>query len=72
VGPQRAPTVQTQGQLYNATDYSKLIVTYRKGSPVRLGDLGRVIDRRPKRQGPEHLLRCELAPGHGRDPDDRL
>ena len=43
-GPQRAPTVQTQGQLYNAADYSNLIVAYRNGSPVRLADLGRVID----------------------------
>jgi HAE1 family hydrophobic/amphiphilic exporter-1 len=43
-GPQRAPTVQTQGQLYNAADYSKLVVAYRNGSPVRLADLGRVID----------------------------
>jgi HAE1 family hydrophobic/amphiphilic exporter-1 len=43
-GSQRAPTLQTQGQLYNAADYSKLIVAYRKGSPVRLSDLGRVID----------------------------
>ena len=36
--------MQTQGQLYNAADYSKLIVAYRNGSPVRLSDLGRVID----------------------------
>ena len=43
-GSQRAPTLQTQGQLYNAEDYSKLIVAYRKGSPVRLSDLGRVTD----------------------------
>jgi HAE1 family hydrophobic/amphiphilic exporter-1 len=43
-GAQRAPTLQTQGQLYNAADYSKLVVAYRKGSPVRLSDLGRVID----------------------------
>jgi HAE1 family hydrophobic/amphiphilic exporter-1 len=43
-GPQRAPTVQTQGQLFKAADYSKLIVAYRNGSPVRLSDLGRVID----------------------------
>jgi HAE1 family hydrophobic/amphiphilic exporter-1 len=43
-GSQRAPTVQTRGQLYNAEDYSKLVVAYRKGSPVRLSDLGRVID----------------------------
>ena len=43
-GAQRAPTVQTQGQLYNAADYSKLVIAYRNGSPVRLSDLGRVID----------------------------
>ena len=43
-GAQRAPTVQTQGQLFNAADYSKLIVAYRNGSPVRLSDLGRVVD----------------------------
>ena len=43
-GSQRAPIVQTQGQLYNAADYSKLIVAYRNGSPVRLSDLGRVVD----------------------------
>jgi len=43
-GSQRAPTVQTQGQLYKAEDYSKLIVAYRNGSPVRLSDLGRVVD----------------------------
>ena len=36
--------MQTKGQLYNAADYSKLIVAYRNGSPVRLSDLGRVID----------------------------
>ncbi|MBZ5697734.1 MAG: efflux RND transporter permease subunit [Acidobacteriia bacterium] len=43
-GPQRAPTVQTQGQLFKAADYAKLIVAYRNGSPVRIADLGRVID----------------------------
>ena len=43
-GAQRAPTVQTQGQLFSAADYANLIVAYRNGSPVRLSDLGRVID----------------------------
>jgi HAE1 family hydrophobic/amphiphilic exporter-1 len=42
-GSQRAPTVQTQGQLYTAEDYANLIVAYRNGSPVRISDLGRVI-----------------------------
>jgi HAE1 family hydrophobic/amphiphilic exporter-1 len=43
-GPQRAITLQATGQLYKASDYAQLIVAYRNGSPVRLADLGRVID----------------------------
>jgi HAE1 family hydrophobic/amphiphilic exporter-1 len=43
-GPSQAATVQSTGQLMNAADYEKLIVTYRNGSPVRLEQLGRVID----------------------------
>ncbi len=36
--------MQAQGQLVNAAAYRPLIVTYRNGSPVRLADVGRVID----------------------------
>jgi HAE1 family hydrophobic/amphiphilic exporter-1 len=43
-GAQRTQTVQATGQLFNAADHGKLIVAYRNGSPVRLSDLGRVID----------------------------
>jgi HAE1 family hydrophobic/amphiphilic exporter-1 len=43
-GPNRAFTVQSTGQLSNAAAYRELIVTYKNGSPVRLKDLGRVID----------------------------
>jgi HAE1 family hydrophobic/amphiphilic exporter-1 len=43
-GPQRAVTLQATGQLFKAADYSRLIVTYRNGSPVRTADLGRVVD----------------------------
>jgi HAE1 family hydrophobic/amphiphilic exporter-1 len=43
-GPQRTVTLQASGQLFKADDYKKLIVAYRNGSPVRLADLGRVID----------------------------
>jgi HAE1 family hydrophobic/amphiphilic exporter-1 len=43
-GPQRAVTLQATGQLFTAIDYNKLIVAYRNGSPVRLSDLGRVVD----------------------------
>jgi HAE1 family hydrophobic/amphiphilic exporter-1 len=43
-GRNKAITVQATGQLVEASAYRPLIVAYRNGSPVRLGDLGRVID----------------------------
>ena len=43
-GPHRAFSVQANGQLVNASEYRQLIVAYRNGAPVRLGELGRVID----------------------------
>ena len=43
-GPYQAFTLQADGQLTNAKAYRPMIVTYRNGSPVRLQDLGRVLD----------------------------
>jgi HAE1 family hydrophobic/amphiphilic exporter-1 len=43
-GAQQAYTVQATGQLLNAAQYGPLIVCYRNGAPVRLGELGNVID----------------------------
>jgi len=43
-GRQKAFTVQTQGQLTSAAAYRPLVVAYRNGAPVRLEDLGRVLD----------------------------
>jgi HAE1 family hydrophobic/amphiphilic exporter-1 len=43
-GPHRAFTVQANGQLTKAADYAPLIVAYRSGAPVRLKDLGQVVD----------------------------
>jgi HAE1 family hydrophobic/amphiphilic exporter-1 len=43
-GPYKAVTVEATGQLNDAAAYRPLIVTYRNGSPVRLGDLGQVVD----------------------------
>ncbi len=43
-GPQRTYTVQANGQLQDAAGFSNLVVAYRNGAPVRLGDLGRVLD----------------------------
>jgi HAE1 family hydrophobic/amphiphilic exporter-1 len=42
-GPRQAFTIQANGQVMTADAYKPLIVTYRNGSPVRLGDLGDVI-----------------------------
>jgi HAE1 family hydrophobic/amphiphilic exporter-1 len=43
-GSNQAFVIQATGQLYKAQDYRPLIVAYRNGSPVRLEELGRVID----------------------------
>ncbi len=44
LGRHQAFTVLATGQLQSAADYRPLIVAYRNGSPVRLEDLGRVLD----------------------------
>ncbi len=36
--------IQTTDQLLEAKDYRNLVVVYRNGAPIRLSDLGRVID----------------------------
>jgi len=43
-GQHQAITVQANGQLLNAAAYAPVIVAYRNGSPVRLSEIGRVID----------------------------
>jgi len=43
-GDKQAFAIQATGQLYDAEAYKPLIVSYRDGSPVRLGELGSVID----------------------------
>jgi HAE1 family hydrophobic/amphiphilic exporter-1 len=43
-GHERAFTVQATGQLTDAAAYRPVIVAYRNGAPVRLEQLGRVID----------------------------
>jgi HAE1 family hydrophobic/amphiphilic exporter-1 len=43
-GAYQAFTVQSNGQLTKAADYAPLIVSYKNGNPVRLGELGKVID----------------------------
>jgi hydrophobic/amphiphilic exporter-1 (mainly G- bacteria), HAE1 family len=43
-GTHQAFTVQANGQLNRAADYGPLVVAYRNGAPVRLKDLGEVVD----------------------------
>ena len=43
-GPTKAYTVEANGQLQNAAGFRDLIVTYRNGVPVHLGDIGQVLD----------------------------
>lgn len=43
-GPHKSVTIQSTGQLFDAKAYARQIVTYRKGAPVLLGELGRVVD----------------------------
>ena len=43
-GPDRGFTLDASGQLENAAAFRPLIVAWRNGSPVRLQDIGQVID----------------------------
>jgi hydrophobe/amphiphile efflux-1 (HAE1) family protein len=43
-GTAKAYSVQSDSQLTTASQFAKLIVTYKNGSPVRLDELGRVLD----------------------------
>jgi len=43
-GAMRAHTINANDQIRNATDYRSLIVAYKNGSPVRLSDVGNVVE----------------------------
>ena len=43
-GKEKTLTIQATGQMSNAADFRKLIVSWKNGAPVRLGDLGNVLD----------------------------
>ena len=43
-GPHQALTVVATGQLADVNEFSKIVVAYRNGAPVRLGELAVVID----------------------------
>ncbi|MDP9204226.1 MAG: efflux RND transporter permease subunit [Gemmatimonadota bacterium] len=43
-GTSRASTIKANGQLQNADQFRQMVVAYRNGAPVRLEELGNVLD----------------------------
>ncbi|HXC98798.1 MAG TPA: multidrug efflux RND transporter permease subunit [Verrucomicrobiae bacterium] len=43
-GAHQSYSIGANDQIFSAVDYAKVIVAYKNGSPVRLGDIGEVID----------------------------
>jgi HAE1 family hydrophobic/amphiphilic exporter-1 len=43
-GTNRASTIKANGQLQNAEEFRQMVVAYRNGAPVRLEELGNVMD----------------------------
>ncbi|HXB02303.1 MAG TPA: efflux RND transporter permease subunit, partial [Opitutaceae bacterium] len=43
-GKNQAYAINANDQLFSAADYSSIIVAYRNGAPIRLSDVGRVVD----------------------------
>src|SRR5579871_3041946 len=43
-GPQQAYNIQANGQLMNAQEFKTVIIAWRGGAPVRLGEIANVID----------------------------
>ena len=43
-GPKQSLTIDTTDQVLNAAAYNSVIVAYRNGAPVRIGDIGKAID----------------------------
>src|SRR6201996_1053475 len=43
-GEHQQLTIDTNDQLFNAQGYKNIIIAYRNGAPVRVGDVGQVID----------------------------
>jgi multidrug efflux pump len=43
-GPDRAVVLDATDQIFNAEDYKNLVVAYKNGAPIRIADLGSVIE----------------------------
>ena len=53
--------IQANDQAKSASEYLPIIVTYRNGAPVRLGDVGQVVDRRKStRLNSSHIQKSRM------------
>jgi hydrophobe/amphiphile efflux-1 (HAE1) family protein len=43
-GPKQSLTLDTTDQIFDASTFNSVIIAYRNGAPVRIGDLGRAIE----------------------------
>jgi hydrophobe/amphiphile efflux-1 (HAE1) family protein len=43
-GPKQSLTLDTTDQLFNAESFNSVIVAYRNGAPVHVGDIGKAVD----------------------------
>ena len=43
-GPLRASTIDANDQLKDASEYSKLVIAYRNGAPIRIQDVAAVVN----------------------------
>src|SRR5436853_1860433 len=43
-GPRQSLTLDTTDQIFDASTFNSVIIAYRNGAPVRIGDLGRAVD----------------------------
>jgi multidrug efflux pump len=43
-GPERASTIDANDQLHSAAEYQQIIIAYKNGNPIRLGDVATVIE----------------------------
>jgi len=43
-GPERSSAIDANDQIKSADDYQKLILAYRNGAPIRLGDVAQVVE----------------------------
>ncbi|MGL4408643.1 MAG: MdtB/MuxB family multidrug efflux RND transporter permease subunit [Zoogloea sp.] len=43
-GPQRASTIDANDQLRSAAEYRDLVIAYKNGAPIRMGDVAELVD----------------------------